>query len=205
MSPRPVHRPPTLRLPAALAAAILGLTPAAALAAEQVVFVSGAFRRSIPVADLERLARTGEAVGLLGDALRIGGQKPADIGRLLNRQVPLPLVLTTRLMSTRPGEAALERLARILYPLKAPRVGVVALRSATILGIEAGNGTLSAVGFLRAYPNDDLAINLPALQSALEGLRSMGTLVTSFLESDLGSHLEATPPDGAPKPPGSSP
>ncbi len=193
MPPRPVHRPPTLRLPALLAAAALGLTPAVATAAEQVVFVSGAFRRSIPVADLERLARTGEAVGLLGDALRIGGQNPADIGKLLNRKVPLPLVQTMRLMSTRPGEAALERLARILYPLRAPQVGVVALRSATILGIKAGDGTLSAVGFLRAYPNDDLAISLPALQSALEGLRSMGNLVNTFLESDLGSHLKGTP------------
>ncbi len=196
MSPRPAHRPPTLRLAALLAAAAQGFSPAAAMAAEQVVFVSGAFRRSIPVADLERLARTGEAVGLLGDALRIGGQNPADIGRLLNRKVPLPLVQTMRLMSTRPGEAALERLARILYPLRSPQVGVVALRSATILGIQAGDGTLSAVGFLRAYPNDDLAINLPALQSALEGLRSMGNLVHSFLESDLGSHLEGTPPGG---------
>lgn len=173
----------------ALAVALAVATPAAE-AAERVVFVSGAFRRSIPVADLERLAGTGVAVGLLGDALRIGGQNPVDIGKLLNRKVPLPLVLTTRLMSTRFGEAALERLAAILYPLKAPGVGVVALRSATILGIQAGDGTLSAVGFLRAYPNDDLAISLPALQSALEGLSGMGNVVHSFLESDLGSNLE---------------
>jgi hypothetical protein len=173
-----------------LASFLLVLAPADGEAAEHVVFVSGAFRRSIPVADLERLADSGVAVGLLGDALRIGGQNPADIGKLLNRKVPLPLVLTSRLMSTRPGESALERLARILYPLRAPDVGVVALRSATILGIEAGGGSLSAVGFLRAYPNDDLAISLPALQSALEGLSAMGNVVHSFLESDLGSNLE---------------
>jgi hypothetical protein len=67
---------------------------------------------------------------------------------------------------------------------------VVALRSATILGIKAGDGTLSAVGFLRAYPNDELAISLPALQSALAGLSGMGNVVNSFLESDLGSNLE---------------
>ncbi len=170
--------------------ALLALAPPAAGAAEQVVFVSGAFRRSIPVADLERLASTGEAAGLLADALRIGGQNPVDIGRLLNRKVPLPLVLTTRLLSTRFGEAALARLAAILYPLKAPDVGVVALRSATILGIQAGDGTLSAVGFLRAYPNEELAINLPALQSALEGLSGMSHVVKEFLESDLGGNLE---------------
>ncbi|WP_156818383.1 alpha/beta hydrolase [Cyanobium gracile] len=180
---------------------LLILAGPAARAAEQVVFVSGAFRRSIPVADLERLARTGEAVGLLGDALRLGGKDPAEVGKLLNHRVTLPLVQTTRLLSTRFGENALERLSGILYPLKAPPVGMVALRSATILGIEAGSGTLSAVGFLRAYPNEEVAINLPALQSALAGLSGMGHVVKEFLESDLGSNLERVQEPGSPAPP----
>jgi hypothetical protein len=182
---------------AGLAALVILAAPAAG-AAEQVVFLSGAFRRSIPVADLERLARTGEAVGLLGDALRLGGKDPAEVGRLLNHRVTLPLVQTSRLLSTRFGEHALERLSSILYPLKAPPVGMVALRSATILGIEAGSGTLSAVEFLRAYPNDEVAINLPALQSALAGLSGMGHVVKEFLESDLGSNLERSEAPGSP-------
>jgi hypothetical protein len=33
------------------------------MAAQNLVFVSGAFRRSIPVADLEHLAQTGQARG----------------------------------------------------------------------------------------------------------------------------------------------
>ncbi len=195
------QRPSSLALGGFGLGVLLNLAAPCALAADQVVFVSGAFRRSIPVADLERLARTGEAVGLLGDALRIGGQDPAEIGRLLNQRVTLPLVLTTRLLSTRFGELALERLSGILYPLKAPGVGMVALRSATILGIEAGGGTLSAVGFLRAYPNEELAINLPALQSALEGLSGMSHVVKEFLESDLGANLERVREPGAPPTP----
>ncbi len=198
MTLHPIDGSHRLEWPGLLMAVALSLGGSPAGAAEQVVFVSGAFRRSIPVADLERLANTGEAVGLLGDALRIGGQNPADIGRLLNRKVPLPLVLTTRLMSTRFGEAALARLAAILYPLKAPGVGVVALRSATILGIQAGDGSLSVVGFLRSYPNDELAINLPALQSALAGLSGMSHVVKEFLESDLGSNLERVQEPGPP-------
>jgi hypothetical protein len=75
---------------------------------------------------------------------------------------------------------------------------MVALRSATILGIEAGSGTLSAVEFLRAYPNDEVAINLPALQSALAGLSGMGHVVKEFLESDLGSNLERSEAPGSP-------
>jgi hypothetical protein len=178
-------------------AALLALVAPSARAAEQVVFVSGAFRRSIPVADLERLANTGEAVGLLQDALRLGGKDPAAVSKLLNHRVSLPLVLTTRLISTGFGESALERLSPILYPLRAPKLGMVALRSATILGLQNGSGTLSAVGFLRAYPNKEVAINLPALQSALEGLSGMGNVVKEFLESDLGSNLERVTPPGA--------
>lgn len=201
MSPRPPHPPPFRAWGGAGLAALLTLAAPSAQAAEQVVFVSGAFRRSIPVADLERLARTGEAVGLLGDALRLGGKDPAEVGKLLNHRVTLPLVLTTRLLSTGFGETALEKLAVIIYPLKAPGVGMVALRSATILGIETGTGSLSAVGFLRAYPNEDVAINLPALQSALQGLSGMGNVVKEFLESDLGANLERVKPPGAPAQP----
>jgi hypothetical protein len=167
----------------------LSLLPVPAQAAERVVFVSGAFRRSIPVADLEHLAKTGEARGLLGDLIRLGRQKPQAVADLLNREVSLPLVLTSRLLTTRIGEAALQRLARILYPLNAPSMGVPAIRGATILGLNAGNGRLSPVGFLRAYPNDDLAVNLPALRSALNRVNAMAGVVRTFLESDLGSNL----------------
>jgi hypothetical protein len=198
MSPRPSLPPSAFAWGGAGLAALLTLAAPSARAAEQMVFVSGAFRRSIPVADLERLARTGEAVGLLGDALRLGGKDPAEVGKLLNHRVTLPLVLTTRLLSTGFGETALEKLSVIIYPLKAPRVGMVALRSATIVGLETGSGSLSAVGFLRAYPNEDVAINLPALQSALRGLSGMGNVVKGFLESDLGANLERVKPPGAP-------
>ena len=40
-------------------------------AARDVALVSGAFRRSIPVRDIEHLAETGEAVGLLKNLLRL--------------------------------------------------------------------------------------------------------------------------------------
>jgi hypothetical protein len=198
MSPRASLPPSAFAWGGAGLAALLTLAAPSVRAAEQVVFVSGAFRRSIPVADLERLARTGEAVGLLGDALRLGGKDPTEVGKLLNHQVTLPLVLTTKLLSTGFGETALEKLSVIIYPLKAPRVGMVALRSATILGLESGSGSLSAVGFLRAYPNEDVAINLPALQSALQGLSGMGNVVKEFLESDLGANLQRVKPPGTP-------
>jgi len=90
-----------------LLAAVVGLgllcsTPAA-LAAENIVLVSGAFRRSIPVADMELLATKGQAQGLLADLLRFSKQNPVEVGKLLNQSIPLPLVLVSRLLNTRIG------------------------------------------------------------------------------------------------------
>lgn len=182
-----------LPLSGALLALALGLVPPSAQAAEQVVFVSGAFRRSIPVADLELLAETGQARGLLADVLRLGRQNPKDVSKLLNQKISLPLVLTSRLINTRIGEAILDRVARIAYPLNAKSVAVPALRSATILGLHANNDSLSAIGFLRAYPNNDLAINLPALMATVSKASSIADLVRFFSESPLDGLKPPTP------------
>jgi hypothetical protein len=171
-------------LGALLGFGLLCSTPAAP-AAENIVLVSGAFRRSIPVADMELLANKGQAQGLLADLLRLSKQKPAEVGKLLNQSIPLPLVLVSRLLNTRIGEALLDRLANIVYPLKTPGAGVPALRSAIVIGIADGNGNLSPVSFLRAYPNREMEVNLPALLALLEKASSISDLVRFFSESPL--------------------
>jgi hypothetical protein len=184
-------------------AAVLGLglycsTPAA-LAAQNLVFVSGAFRRSISVDDIEYLATTGKARGLLADLLLLGRQKPQEVSKLLNQSVNLPIVLVSRLLNTRIGEALLDRLARILYPLNTPEVGVPALRSAMVLGIDQTTGTLSPISFLRAYPNRNLEVNLPALMALMDKASSIGDLVRFFSESPLdGLRGEAPTPPSSP-------
>jgi len=170
--------------------ALLALAPAAAPAATEVVFVSGAFRRSIPVADLEHLAATGEARGLLADLIRFGRQKPAQVAGLLNISIPLPLVPTSRFLSSAPGTAILERVGRILFPLKAPGEALPALRAATINGLVSGNGSITPVGFLRAYPNDDLAVSLPALRAAMNQVEAMSGVVKGLLDTDIQPNVK---------------
>ena len=182
MNPRRRNRQRLLG--ALLGFGLLCSTPAAP-AAENIVLVSGAFRRSIPVADMELLANKGQAQGLLADLLRLSKQKPAEVSKLLNQSIPLPLVLVSRLLNTRIGEALLDRLANIVYPLKTPGAGVPALRSAIVIGIADGNGNLSPVSFLRAYPNREMEVNLPALLALLEKASSISDLVRFFSESPL--------------------
>ena len=180
------------------------LKPAAAPAAENLVFVSGAFRRSIPVADLDYLATTGEARGLLADVMAFAKQKPAEVAKLLKAELSLPVVLTSRLLNTRIGEAILARVAQIIYPLKAKRVGIPALRAGVINGLLAGDGKLNAVGFLQAYPVDELEVNIPALLAVMQKANSISQLVSYFSDSPLdglrGEGDRANPDQGQAKP-----
>ena len=170
-------------------AAAIGLTlwgtASAAPAAENVVFVSGAFRRSIPVSDLERLASSGQAQGLLGDLLHFGKQKPAEVQKMLNESVTLPIGLVSRLLNTRIGMAILDRFGAIVHPLRAREDGVVALRSAIVLGLNNDKKSLSAISFLRAYPTREMAVSIPALLVLMEKTSSIAELVRFFSESPL--------------------
>ena len=159
--------------------------PQPSAAAENLVFVTGAFRRSIPVSDLEYLAETGKARGLLADVLALSKQDPAKVAKLLKDSVSLPVTLVSRLLNTRIGEALLKRVGAILYPLNANNESVAALRSAVILGLVQGNGSLSAISFFKAYPTQELEVSIPALLGLMSKANSISELIRFFSESPL--------------------
>ena len=166
-----------------------------ALAAKNVALVSGAFRRSIPVKDIEHLANTGEARGLLEQLLVLSEQDPENVAKLLNQKLDLPLVLTSRLINTRIGEAIIRRVGQILYPIYTPQpeVSIPALRAGVINGLHNSGDGLTAVDFLKAYPNEVLAVNLPALFSVIDKAQSISGLVQFFSDSPLDGLKEAKP------------
>lgn len=165
-----------------------------ALAAEDVALVSGAFRRSIPVQEFEHLAETGEAIGMLGNLLEFSGQEPEQVAKLLNQSISLPLVLTSRLIETRIGEAIIRKVSKIIYPIYTPQpeVSVPAIRAGVINGLQSSKG-LTAVSFLKAYPNEVMAVNLPALFGVMEKAESIAGLVQFFSDSPLDGLKEAKP------------
>ena len=175
----------------------IGLTALAspALAAKDVALVSGAFRRSIPVKDIEHLANTGEARGLLEQLLVLSEQDPENVAKLLNQKLDLPLVLTSRLINTRIGEAIIRRVGQILYPIYTPQpeVSIPALRAGVINGLHNSGDGLTAVDFIKAYPNEVLAVNLPALFSVIDKAQSISGLVQFFSDSPLDGLKEAKP------------
>ena len=165
-----------------------------AQAAVDVALVSGAFRRSIQVSDIAHLAKTEEPRGLLSDLLKLSGQKPTQVADLLNKNLDVPLVLTSRLMNTRIGEALIRRIAQIIYPISSSEssVSVPAIRAAVIEGLQRPEG-LTAVSFLEAYPNPVIAVNLPALFTVIEKAESIAGLVQFFSDSPLDGLKEPKP------------
>ena len=169
------------------AAVVVGLAgaPSSAVAAENVVLMTGAFRRSIPIAEFETLATTGKATGLLGDLMRLGRQNPRLLSKVLNEKVSLPIPLVSRLLHTRIGEAVLDRVSVIVHPTRSPQDGVAALRAAVVMGIDEGNGSLTALGFLKAYPTREMAVNVPQLLILARKANSISDLIRFFSESPL--------------------
>ena len=165
-----------------------------AQAAMDVALVSGAFRRSIQVSDIAHLAKTEEPRGLLSDLLKLSGQDPAQVAELLNKNLDVPLVLSSRLMNTRIGEALTRRIAQIIYPITSSEssVSVPAIRAAVIGGLQRPEG-LTAVSFLEAYPNPVMAVNLPALFTVIEKAESIAGLVQFFSDSPLDGLKEPNP------------
>jgi hypothetical protein len=178
-------RPHTTRVLASLMALGLWCAPTTVQAAERVVLVSGAFRRSIPINEFETLASTGQGTGLLGDLLRLAKQNPKTVSKLLNEKVSLPVPLVSRLLNTRIGEAVLDRVAVIVHPTRSRENGIPAIRAAVVLGIAEGNGQLSALGFLKAYPTQEMAVNIPAVLSLAKKASSISDLMRFFSESPL--------------------
>ena len=191
-------RNPFARSSLLAAAAALGINWSSVIqplhAATDVALVSGAFRRSIPVKEFEHLAETGEAVGLLKNLLVLSGQDPKEVSQLLNQSLDLPLVLTSRLINTRIGEAILRHVARIIHPIYTPEpeVSVPAIRAGVISGLQSEDG-LTAVSFLKGYPNAVMAVNLPALFGVIEKAETIAGLVQFFSESPLDGLKQAQP------------
>ena len=166
-------------------------------AAENLVFVTGGFRRSIAVADLEHLAETGQARGLLADVLALSKQNPATVAKLLKGSISLPVTLVSRLLNTRIGEALLLRIGQVIFPLYAAEQSVAALRAGLVLGVVEGKGSLSPIAFFKAYPTREMEVSIPALLSLINKASSITDLVRYFSESPLdglkGSEPMANP------------
>tara|TARA_Y100001968_G_scaffold331775_1_gene387632 strand:+ start:1126 stop:1698 length:573 start_codon:yes stop_codon:yes gene_type:complete len=158
-----------------------------ATSAEKIIIYKGTIARSIKIDSLENLAKNKEAKGTLKNILIYTGQSKEGVSDALNQEYELPIVLTSKLINSKIGTVILSRISKIIYPDKNPQesISILAIRAGVINGIAAGNGKLNALGFLKAYPNKNIAINYTALSKVINKVESMSDLVEFFTGSPL--------------------
>ena len=62
-----------------------------------------------------------------------------------------------------------------------------------INGLQIGDGGLTAIKFLEAYPAEVMEVNIPALMAVIEKAQSISGLVQFFSESPLDGLKDAQP------------
>jgi len=155
--------------------------------AENLSLDYGIFNRTISIESLNQLAKTGKAKRRLKNIIKISNQSSNEIASLLNENLELELVITSKLMYSKIGEAILLQVAKIIHPKKITdkSISIPALRSGVIKGIVKENGKLSLIEFMKSYPNKTIAINVPALFKVLNKVESISELIKFFSNSPL--------------------
>lgn len=152
---------------------LLGATPARS--AENWTFIVGPITRTVTLTELRELAETGKPTGELKLILKLAGQSPEEVARILNDEVDFDLVTAYRIMSSRPGMAILEQLGEIIAPRNANTAGAQALSGALLLSL-SGDNKFTLLELLDKYPTD-ARINVGALLEASEQFGDVGNLL----------------------------
>ena len=158
-----------------------------AKAAENVIIYAGPVSRTISIKSLEDFSRTNTAKGTLKNILKLANQDKKEVANILNQEFELPIILTSNLINSKIGTVIIKRISKVIYPNKYPEeiISVPAIRSGVIKAIDIGEGRLNLIGFLKAYPNRDIAVNYGALSKIINKAESVSDLVEFFTESPL--------------------
>lgn len=156
------------QLGTAIATLALLLPGTSAIAAEQVVLKYRAHERSVPVADLTRLAETGETTRQLNLYLRTAGYDAAEMQELLNREVEMDVVLLDSILNSFVGNYALDQVGKAIYP-PSQRADRQALRAAIILSA-ADDNTVTLLEILQNYPTPEVHVDGNELANAYQTL-----------------------------------
>ncbi|WP_190517930.1 alpha/beta hydrolase [Nodosilinea sp. FACHB-13] len=164
----------TLGLLGALATAL----PSAA--AENLIVTFGILQRSIPIADLERFATTGELTPQLQAyrrQLQISDEQLGQIREVLSTPAGLSPVAVAQFLYTEQGVLLLEQIGRVVQtPVR--QANVQALRGALILAAADPEGGFTLVNVLKTYPTEAMRIDL------IEGLAIAQEINQTILQSE---------------------
>lgn len=173
----------------ALISPIISIT--SAQAAQTIVLRRGSAVRSLSVADLKTFTETGKTSPNLENAARIlTSQQKILVQDVLKTKLNLDVVAASDLLDTQVGNNLASLLASATP--RTDNVGLLDVKTALILGAKSPQG-LSLLGFIEAYPNESLDIDVDRVFEVL------GNFNGAFWQSQ--AFMAAIAPQLAPKRP----
>ncbi len=156
-----------------------------AKSAENIFLYKGTFSRTIKIQELQEFQATKKPSNKLKSLLKITNQKETELHKFLSYKIEVPLKASSKLMNSKIGEVFLSRLSKIIYPNKISnkKLSTKAIRSGIILSSYNNNEKINLIDFFKAYPNKNIAIDLNALNKALEKVESLKELIKFYSDS----------------------
>ena len=156
-----------------------------AKSAENIFLYKGNFSRKIKVDDLNKFKETKIPSNKLKNLIKITNQKEKELHKLLSYKVDVPVRASSKLMNSKIGEVFLSRLSKIIHTNKMldKKLSIKAIRSAIILGSYKNNQKINLIDFFKSYPNQNVALDLNALNKALKKVESLKDLIDFYSNS----------------------
>jgi len=160
---------------------------AKANAAEEIKIIYSIFSRTIKVNSLKTFAQEGKSTKKLKRILKATGSTNKEIKSVLSKNFEIPITIASKLAYSEIGNIFLTRLSSILHPPNADdeRTGMLALRASIVQGIYIGNGKISILNFLEAYPTKTIILDVNALSKVMNKVESISELLDFFTDSPL--------------------
>ncbi|MFN4280781.1 alpha/beta hydrolase [Thermosynechococcus sp.] len=185
-----------LSVVAGLSIFLVGSRELSVTAAERIIFRYGFFERSLPIADLEQFAATGQASPELSRYLRLlsPGQRQ-QLRLALQERLRLSPVAVAQLLYSPLGQELMAQAGRILET-QSRQENALALRSALILAATDPKG-LTALSVMRHYPSPsirfDLKEGLAILKNFQHTIRETETILEVVRQQALEHHTASVP------------
>ncbi len=171
-------------------------------AAENLLVGFGLLERSIPIADLERFAATGELTPQLriySQQMRLSDEQIHQVRQVLSTPATISPVAVAQFLYTDQGVLLLEQISRVVQtPVR--QANVQALRGALILAAANPDTGFTLINVLKTYPTEAMRIDLGAgLAIAQEINQAILQSETAFaqVQALAQQQAEANPVDSA--------
>ncbi len=153
--------------------------------AENIFLYKGTFSRAIEVKELDKFNTTNKASKKLKNLIKITNQNERELHKILTLEIEVPLKTSSKLLNSKIGEVFLSRLSKIIYPNKITnkKLSIKAMRSGILVSSFRNKQKVNLIDFFKAYPNENVAIDLNALSKTLKKVESLKELIKFY--SDL--------------------